>query len=231
MESGRTLDSASRSRSERTLKYAFIHRPLRFKAQIRTQRLKRRLGVLRGAIALAGLLCPVLLGPVLLSAQSASIRRASAPEIEQLVTEQRWDDVVRLVGREHSPSADMDFYYGTALAHLGRFRDAEAALEAGHRLVPGDPRFYVELAGVAFKQKRYPQAANYLQRAVKLVPADSYSNDFLGTVYFIEGNLPAALKYWNRVNKPEIAESAKIRNPASRLHCWITPLHFRLQAR
>src|SRR5207302_4381670 len=45
-----------------------------------------------------------------------------------------------------------------------------------------------------------------LHRALELAPSDSYANDFLGTVYFLQGNLDAALKYWNRVGKPQIAE-------------------------
>jgi hypothetical protein len=45
-----------------------------------------------------------------------------------------------------------------------------------------------------------------LRRALRLDPHDSYGNNFLGTVYFLEGNLEAALKYWNRVGKPRIAQ-------------------------
>ncbi len=80
------------------------------------------------------------------------------------------------------------------------------AFAAGARLQPGDKRFPLELAGVAFKQKQYTQAARYLRRALHLDPNDSYGNDFLGTVYFLQGNIEAALKYWNHVDKPQIAE-------------------------
>ena len=100
------------------------------------------------------------------------------------------------------PSADFDFYYGTALAQLGRLADAQQAFAAGARMQPRDKRFPLELAGVAFKQKDTPQAARYLRRALRLDPHDAYGNDFLGTVYFLQGNIEAALKYWNRVNKP-----------------------------
>ena len=67
-------------------------------------------------------------------------------------------------------------------------------------------RFPLELAGVAFKQKRYTAAVRHLRRALRLDPADSYGNEFLGTVYFLQGNTEAALKYWNRVGKPQIME-------------------------
>ena len=56
------------------------------------------------------------------------------------------------------------------------------------------------------KRKSYSQSARHLRRALRIDPHDSYGNDFLGTVYFLQGNIDAALKYWNRVDKPRIAE-------------------------
>lgn len=125
---------------------------------------------------------------------------------KQLSAEQRWQEVVRLAQSAKNPSAELNFYYGAALAQLGRWDDAQDAFAAGARLQPGDKRFPLELAGVAFKQKRYSVAERYLRRALHLDPADAYGNDFLGTVYFLQGNLEAALKYWNRVGKPQIVD-------------------------
>ena len=79
-------------------------------------------------------------------------------------------------------------------------------LSAGQKMAPNDKRFPVELAGVAFKQKKYGEAENDMQRALRLDAKDEYANEFLATVYFLEGNLEAALKYWNRIGKPQIAE-------------------------
>jgi len=124
----------------------------------------------------------------------------------QLSAEQSWQEIVSLVEPVPHPSAELDFYYGTALAHLGRWDDAQKAFAAGARLQPGDKRFPLELAGVAFKQNRYPVAVRHLRRALRLDPADPYGNDFLGTLYFLQGNTEAALKYWNRVGKPQIVE-------------------------
>ncbi len=125
---------------------------------------------------------------------------------KQLSAEQRWQEVVSLAQSATNSSAELDFYYGTALAQLGRLDDAHDTFAAGARLQPGDKRFPLELAGVAFRQKRYSVAAHHLRRALHLDPADAYGNDFLGTVYFLQGNLEAALKYWNRVGKPQIVE-------------------------
>ena len=91
-----------------------------------------------------------------------------------------------------------------ALAHLGRLSQAHNALLAGDHRCPTQKRFPTELAGVAFEQKQYAAAAHWLRRALRLDPHDPYVNNFIATVDFLSGNLPAALRYWNRVGKPSI---------------------------
>jgi len=58
--------------------------------------------------------------------------------------------------------------------------EARRALVAGERESPRQKRFSIELAGVAFERKRYPEAAAWLQRALKLDPTDDYANNFAG---------------------------------------------------
>ena len=154
---------------------------------------------------------PLILGGVLLflftcTAGAQTPNNSLVTRAKRLSAEQRWQEVVSLAQSAQNSSAELDFYYGTALAQLGRWDDAHDAFAAGARLQPGDKRFPLELAGVAFKQKRYSVAARYLRRALHLDPTDAYGNDFLGTVYFLQGNLEAALKYWNRVGKPQIVD-------------------------
>ena len=144
--------------------------------------------------------------PLYLAAQTSSSNAQLVERSQQLLNEQRWQELVEILQPVQPRSADLDFYYGTALAQLGRWQEAHDAFECGVRQQPRDKRFPLELAGVEFKQKHYPKAAHYLRRALRLNPHDSYGNDFLGTVYFLEGNLEAALKYWNRVDKPRVAE-------------------------
>jgi hypothetical protein len=163
-----------------------------FRAQCAWKRQKLRVLVL--------LLCSGLR----LFAQNGST--PSADEVGRLAANERWQDVARLLGPLRSRSAELDFYYGAALARLERWHEAENAFQAGLRLAPHDARFPVELAGVEFKQKHYPQAARHLRQALRLAPQDSYASDFLGTIYFLQGNLDGALKYWNRVGKPQVAE-------------------------
>lgn len=140
-----------------------------------------------------------------LAAQNAPLGYPSTQELQTLAAGQRWEDIARLLGAAPSRSAEMDFYYGMALARLQRWSEATSVLRDGSRLAPRDSRFPVELAGIAFTQKHYSQATHQLRRALKLAPGDTYANDFLGTVYFLQGNLEASLKYWNRVGKPRIA--------------------------
>src|ERR1051326_863204 len=125
---------------------------------------------------------------------------------KQLFEQERWSELAQLLQQAPPNSADLDYYYGVALAHLERWAEAGSALSAGQQLAPNDKRFPIELAGVAFKQKKYGEARRDLHRALRLDPKDEYANEFLATVYFLQGNLEAALKYWNRVGKPQIAE-------------------------
>ena len=143
------------------------------------------------------------------SAQTSASDSALSEKARQLADQHQWQGIVLLLGPHTPRSADMNFYYGTALARLDRWPEAEDAFNAGFRAAPNDPRFPIELAGSAFRQKHYPQATRRLRQAVKLAPQDRYANDFLGTVYFLEGNLDASLKYWNRVGKPQIVEVLK----------------------
>lgn len=125
---------------------------------------------------------------------------------KQLFEQESWPELVQLLQQAPQDSADLDYYYGVALAHLERWQEAGRALSAGQRLAPNDKRFAIELAGVAFKQKKYGEARHELDRALLLDPKDAYANEFLATIYFLDGNLEAALKYWNRTGKPEIVE-------------------------
>jgi tetratricopeptide (TPR) repeat protein len=127
-------------------------------------------------------------------------------EIQQRFNEKNWPEVARVAAPISLRSADVNFAYGLALAHMQRWPDARAALLAGHRECPQQERFAVELAGVAFELKHNAEAAKWLREALRVNPHDEYANSFAGTVYLLMGNVSAALKYWNRVQKPFLAE-------------------------
>jgi hypothetical protein len=50
---------------------------------------------------------------------------------------------------------------------------------------------------------------------LKLDARDGYAREFLGTLYFLESNLEAALKYWNTIDKPRLRDISV--EPAPRL--------------
>ena len=119
-----------------------------------------------------------------------------------------WDETARLTQGSADQSPELDLLRGLALARLEKWEEAKVALEAGSRKSPRDSRFPVELAGVSYKQKDFRAAKQELQTALRLSPAEAYSNEFLATIYFLEGNLEAALQYWNRVDKPRLRSAA-----------------------
>jgi hypothetical protein len=110
--------------------------------------------------------------------------------------------------------ANDSFERGMELAGEQRWAEARAAFEAGWRAAPKDKRFAVELAGIAFKQKQLGASRRYLRSALRLDPDDSYAEDFLATIYLLDGNQEAALKYWNRAGKPRVQEIRMEPEPA-----------------
>jgi len=142
--------------------------------------------------------------------QSTAIggERGTLDDLRGLYEQQRWEDLSRAASGITPPrDPDVEFYHGVALAHLERWTEAQQQLIAGSRAAPRDPRFLVELGGIAFKQRRLAEAAALLRRAAHLQRNDDrYTLDLLGTVYFLQGNIDAALKYWNRIGKPVLAE-------------------------
>ncbi|HEX8837819.1 MAG TPA: hypothetical protein VF748_12835 [Candidatus Acidoferrum sp.] len=136
------------------------------------------------------------------------------PDVARLAAAQgafdagRWDETARLTEGPADQSPELDFLRGLAFARLEKWDGAKLAFEAGERKSPADSRFPVELAGVAYKEKDFRAAKENLQRALRLKPTDTYANEFLATIYFLEGNLEAALKYWNREEKPRLRSIA-----------------------
>jgi hypothetical protein len=72
---------------------------------------------------------------------------------------------------------------------------------------PGDDAL-VASAGAAFRAKDYGRAARLIRQVLAQRPDDAYAHEFLATVYFLEGNMEAALGHWNRVGKPVVSSVA-----------------------
>src|SRR5579862_3527314 len=129
---------------------------------------KCRRSLIRRAAVFLIVFCGIWSGQSILLGQDSSANGPAVErQIQELFSAGKWQEIVNLVAAAPSPSADIDFYYGTALARLSRWDEARQAFLAGHFLRPKDERFLVELAGVAFKQKHYAQAATNLRHALR----------------------------------------------------------------
>src|SRR6266852_8286802 len=137
-------------------------------------------------------------------AQGAVSDQARLPVAQSALDAGHWEEAAKLARGPADQSPELDFLAGLALARLEKWDEAKLAFDMGFRKSPGDSRFLVELAGIAYKQKDFRTAKNHLHSALRLNPQDSYSAEFLATIYFLEGNFEAALKYWNPEDKPRL---------------------------
>ena len=129
---------------------------------------------------------------------------ATDSPLDRAYESRNWNETVRLGQNRDGRSGSDAFELGMAFGHLKRWDEARAALMSGLHRCPGEARFDVELAGTVFQQKKYAEAAAWLRRGLRIDPHNQYALDFAGTTYFLLGNVPAALKYWNRVQKPYV---------------------------
>jgi tetratricopeptide (TPR) repeat protein len=148
--------------------------------------------------------------------QTVPATRDRVSEIRKLYDVGRWSDVVAAVPESPDEVADLELYRGLALARLQRWEEAKKALQAGLVRNPRDTRFLVELAGIAYREKQFPTAKRELRRALAIERRDDYANIFLASIYFLEGNLEAELKYWNRAGKPILEDL--VFDPQARLN-------------
>ena len=72
-------------------------------------------------------------------------------------------------------------------------------LEKANKLRSNDPYITDSLGWALFKLERYKEAKDYLQLAVRLLPADPIVNDHYGDVLWKNGNEIQARYYWNYV--------------------------------
>ena len=145
---------------------------------------------------------------------TAGFSQEHMPEQARLAAAQKafdaadWEEAARISEGPADQPPELDLLRGLALSRLEKWDQARAAFEAGARKSPGDSRFPVELAGVAYKQKNFHLAKKDLQTALWLNPRGAYPHEFLATIYFLEGNLEAAVKYWNFEDKPRLRSVA-----------------------
>jgi tetratricopeptide (TPR) repeat protein len=153
-------------------------------------------------------LVAVLAPGVFAFAQDMASDQTRLPAAQSAFDAGHWEEAAKLARGPTNQSPELDFLAGLALARLEKWDEARVAFDAGLRKAPGDSRFLVELAGIAYKQKDFRTAKQNLHTALRLNPRDSYSREFLATIYFLEGNLGAALQHWNLLDKPRLRNVA-----------------------
>lgn len=142
------------------------------------------------------------------ASQNSTAQADRLAEARRLYAEKQWDEVIRVSSGVTDAPAELDYLRGMALARRGRWQEAREALESARRKAPREARYLEELAGTCYRLNDSGAAKKHLRAALQLEPRDAYALEFLGTIYFLEGNLEAALKYWNRVKKPRLASVA-----------------------
>ena len=154
-----------------------------------------------------------LFRPVAVFPQSGSPGAERVPQIKQMYDEGSWSDVVRAVPEPDNENADLQMYRALSLAKLERWDEARQTFEAGATQHPRDSRFFAELGGIAYRQSNFSLAKRELRRALDIQPQDEYANSFVASIYFIDGNLEAALKYWNRADQPKLTDLTFVPQP------------------
>ena len=79
-------------------------------------------------------------------------------------------------------------------------------LKKANKLKSNDPFIIDSLGWALFKLKKYKESKDYLQLAVRLLPADPIVNDHFGDVLWKNGKKIQARYYWNYVYNLEKTE-------------------------
>ncbi len=128
--------------------------------------------------------------------------------VKALYDGHHWKEVVAATEQAPPTPGDFGLYRGLALSRLERWDDAQQVFQASLARNPADARIMTELAGLAYRRKDFKGAKSYLLRALARENTDEYASNLLASIYFLEGNLEAALEYWNRIGKPQLSDLA-----------------------
>lgn len=82
--------------------------------------------------------------------------------------------------------------------------EAERLLMVARTNCPQLPIVLRELAGIQFRQRRYPDAASLTAQYLRQAPDDSLAWQLLGSSEFLAGRPTAALRAWNAIGRPTV---------------------------
>jgi tetratricopeptide (TPR) repeat protein len=115
----------------------------------------------------------------------------SAGETAALLQNSKYDQAYpkfQLLLKQYPSVPFLHYAYGTALAALSQFDEAEIQLRAELQISSGSELPYVTLASLALKRHRPAEALPFAQRAVQLAPDSAESHYILGRAYLELGH-------------------------------------------
>ena len=114
----------------------------------------------------------------------------------------KWDETEKNLKRalELSPhEADVLNYYGYSLLTRGeKLPEAKNLIEKAMQIRPDDPQIMDSMGLALYMTGDYAQAAEYLEAAISLLPADAIVNEHLGDAYWRLGRKTEAKFQWER---------------------------------
>jgi tetratricopeptide (TPR) repeat protein len=115
----------------------------------------------------------------------------AAGEIAALLQNSKYDQAfpkIQILLKEYPSVPFLHYAYGTALAALSQFDEADKQLRAELQISPQSELPYITLASVALKRYRPADALPSAQRAVELAPDSAESHYVLGRAYLELGH-------------------------------------------
>ena len=128
----------------------------------------------------------------------------SAGEIAALLENSKYDQAYpkfQVLLKQYPSVPFLHYAYGSALAALSQFDEAEIQLRAELQISPNSELPYVSLASVALKRHRPAEALASAQRAAQLAPDSAESHYVLGRAYLELGQNEQAVREFEQASK------------------------------
>jgi hypothetical protein len=100
------------------------------------------------------------------------------------------------------PTPDIYLLLGTAYGNMKEYEKAEDVLEEGAERYSDDVRFPNALADLYLADKDVEAAKAALRRSLRVERNNPYASDLLATINMSEGEVQAALRAWNKTDRP-----------------------------
>jgi tetratricopeptide (TPR) repeat protein len=136
-----------------------------------------------------------------------------AGEIGELLTESKYDQAFpkfEALIKEYPSRPFLHYFYGTALAALSRYDDAEEQFRQEIARTPGSELPYVQIASIALKRRDAGKALTLAQQAVRLASREAEPHYLLGRSYLELGKDKEAVE--------ELETAGKIAPASAQIH-------------